>query len=517
MPRQGEGGGSESSGNQPTAAPSSGTEGLVYPGPQLTRSDSPQPTSRFQTLLQPDLEDLPILEGRLDLPNFLSMPEVPDTVKPEEEQPADPSEGVATEPVQAQLADLPISKRHLDLSNLFSIPEVGGVPWSEPAHQAVGLPDTVKPEEPEPVDPSDGVTEAVQAELADLPFLKRRLDVPNLVSMLDLPDTVKPEEEQPVDPSDDVATEAVQAELADLPFLKRRLDVPNLLSMQEVSDTVKPEEEQPVDPSDDVATEPVQRPLADLPIFKLRLDLLKTDLPNILALTPMPTPLELPVEIPAGEVRGRFTIAPEPNLDTSETEPGSPSAVLPGDQGVGLADENALSTSVVNITLDRVWARRARVPRVLEAGMSGPALDRDRGLAPVPARGQAPAPAQGLLRGLQSSVELGGPGLPARAQALAPVQGLLRGLQSSGDSGGPGLQARAQALAPVKGLLPGSRSSVESGGPRRPRILSRNPQFRVRCRHTTARCPLSRQRAAAVGCPISVCFQMSRFVLFTWT
>ena len=214
---QGEGGGSESSANQPTPAPSSGTEGLVFPGPQVIHSDSPLPNNRFQTLLQPELEDLPILEGRLDLPNFLSMPEALYIAKPEQEQPADPSEGVAaepvqaqledlpiskrrldvddlflmpevpdveTEPVQAQLEDLPISKRHLDLSNLLSMPEVGAVPWSAPVQQAVGLPDTVKPEEPEPVDPSDGVTEPVQAELADLPFLKRSLDVPNRTSRI---------------------------------------------------------------------------------------------------------------------------------------------------------------------------------------------------------------------------------------------------------------------------------------------------------------------------------------------
>ena len=93
---QGEGGGSESSGNQATAAPSSGTEGLVYPGPQVIRSDSPLANNRFQTLLQPDLADLPILEGRLDLPNFLSMPEALYIAKPEEEPPADPSEGVRT-------------------------------------------------------------------------------------------------------------------------------------------------------------------------------------------------------------------------------------------------------------------------------------------------------------------------------------------------------------------------------------------------------------------------------------
>ena len=465
---QGEGGGSESSANQPTPAPSSGTEGLVFPGPQVIHSDSPLPNNRFQTLLQPELEDLPILEGRLDLPNFLSMPEALYIAKPEQEQPADPSEGVAaepvqaqledlpiskrrldvddlflmpevpdveTEPVQAQLEDLPISKRHLDLSNLLSMPEVGAVPWSAPVQQAVGLPDTVKPEEPEPVDPSDGVTEPVQAELADLPFLKRSLDVPNRVSMvdlpetvepeeeppvdevtepvqaeladlpllerrLDLPDTVEPEEEQPVDPPDDVA-EPVQAELADLPFLKRRLDLP---------DAVKPEEEQPVDPPDDVATEPVQRSLADLPIFKLRLDLPKTDRPNILALTPMPTALEAPVEIPVGEARGRFTIAPEPNLDTSETEPGSPSAVVPGDQGVGLGGENALSTSIVNLTLGPGVGAKGKGSSSGGGGDIGPGSGPGSGVGSGIGSGAGSGPGTGPFAGITIVGGVGGAG-----------------------------------------------------------------------------------------------------------
>ena len=145
---QGEGGGSESSANQPTPAPSSGTEGLVFPGPQVIHSDSPLPNNRFQTLLQPELEDLPILEGRLDLPNFLSMPEALYIAKPEQEQPADPSEGVAAEPVQAQLEDLPISKRRLDVDDLFLMPEV-----------------------------PDVETEPVQAQLEDLPISKRHLDL----------------------------------------------------------------------------------------------------------------------------------------------------------------------------------------------------------------------------------------------------------------------------------------------------------------------------------------------------
>ena len=131
---QGVEGGLESSGNEPTVAPSSGTEGLIYPGPQLVRSDSPQPTNRFQTLLHLELEDLPILNPRLDFLNLLPMPEVvlvqrssepphlavglPDTVKPEEQQPVNPSHGVATEPIQLELEDLPILPR-LDFLNLL--------------------------------------------------------------------------------------------------------------------------------------------------------------------------------------------------------------------------------------------------------------------------------------------------------------------------------------------------------------------------------------------------------------
>ena len=188
-------------------------------------------------------------------------------------------------------------------------------------------------------------------------LLKRRLDVPNLLSMLDLPDTVKLEEEQPVDPSDDVATEPVQAELADLPFLKRRLDVPDLLSM---------------------------------------LDLPKTDLPNILALTPMPRPLELPVEIPAGEARGRFTIAPESNLDTFETEPGSPSAVVPGDQGVGLAGENALSTSVVNITFGPGVGAKGKGSSSGGGGDVGPGSGTGSGSGSGAGSGAGPGPFAGI-------------------------------------------------------------------------------------------------------------------------
>ncbi len=251
---QGVGGGLESSGNEPTAAPSSGTEGLIYPGPQLIRSDSPQPTNRFQTLLQWELEDLPILNPRLDFLNLLPMPEVV-------------------------------------LVQQF-----------EPPDLAVGLPDTVKPEEQQPVDPSDGV-----------------------------------------------ATELIQP-------------------------TLEPQLPTPFD--------------ASKPVVLARLPSRERDLRSVLALTPLPTWREQPVEIPAGEALGRFTISPEPNLDTSESEPGSPSSVVLENPTVGPAGENAAvgnSASVVTLTFEpSVDAMPGSRP---DSSASGPGVGSGWGAGSSPSKG----------------------------------------------------------------------------------------------------------------------------------
>ena len=287
------GGELESSGNDPTAAPSSATEGLIYPGPQLIRSDSPQPTSRIQTLLQRELADLPIVN-----PPFLL--------------------------------------------NLLPMPEFSLVQQSEPPDLAVGPPDTVKPEEQQPV------------ELEDLPILNLPLDLLNLLPMpefalvqqfelpapaVGLPDTVKPKEQQPVDPSDGVVTEPIRRKLEDLPIV----NPPFLLNLL---------------PMPEWAAEPIQptvEPQLPTPVVPARLPSRKRDLRSVLALTPMPTWREQPVEIPAGEALGRFTISPEPNLDTSESEPGSPSSVVLENPTVGPAGENAAvgnSDSVVTLTFE---------------------------------------------------------------------------------------------------------------------------------------------------------------------
>jgi hypothetical protein len=78
---------------------------------------------------------------------------------------------------------------------------------------------------------------------------------------------------------------------------------------------------------------------------------------NLLSLTPLPTWRDEPVEIPLGEARGRFAISPDPNLDTSETEPGSLGGeelpdVEPGDGPLDSGEASPLTNlgPVVNIS-----------------------------------------------------------------------------------------------------------------------------------------------------------------------
>src|SRR5712692_2767787 len=55
------------------AAPASSSKGLSYPGPQAIVSDPPKPTNRVQTVLQPGLENPPILQKFAPLPNIVQM------------------------------------------------------------------------------------------------------------------------------------------------------------------------------------------------------------------------------------------------------------------------------------------------------------------------------------------------------------------------------------------------------------------------------------------------------------
>jgi hypothetical protein len=85
-----EGAGLEARRKAPSVASAPSSKGLSYPGPQPILSDFPEPTNRFQTILQPELKNPAILPPPLSLPNLVRLPEF--------EPPAPPVEVKQPEP-----------------------------------------------------------------------------------------------------------------------------------------------------------------------------------------------------------------------------------------------------------------------------------------------------------------------------------------------------------------------------------------------------------------------------------
>ena len=524
---QGLAGKSESSRSEPSAAPTSGRQGLVYPGAQQIRSDPALPTNRIQTLIQPGREDLPILKQPLDLPNLISMTDVglvvqprppdpaagpSDTVKPEEEQPVKPSDGLATEAVMPGREDLPILRPPLDLPKPISMMDFFIVLEPSLPDPAMGLPDIVKPEEEQPLKPSDDLaTEPVQPEPEDL-ILRSPLDLPKPTPMTDVrlvsrpglpdlvvgqPDFVKPEQEQPVEPSDGLAAEQVQPEPEDL-ILRPPLDLPKPIPMREVGlvsqpslpdpavgqpDTVKPEEEQPAKPSDGLAAEQVQPALESHPptpidasklVLPAPLPLRRTDLGNLLVLTPMPTWPEEPVEIPKGEARGLFAISPQPNLAASETEAGSP--LLDENQSAASAGESAAAEntpSLVTITFEPGGAAETEgsssgggggaAPGSRPGSESGPGVGSGSGAGTGPGKGPfAGMTIVGGIGGADPSGSGAGPGPSNEPFAGITIVGGVGGTEASGPGAGSGPNKEPFAGMTILGGVGGSEASANS-------------------------------------------------------
>ncbi len=300
---------------RPTAP--AGGKGLVYPGPQLIHSDSPNPTNRIQTLLQPELKDPPILSPPLNLPNFISSPNiVPARPKP--------VETVMTLPVPSPPPEPPMAVPDPRKG------EAAAAKTRAATQTAIGLADTDKPETQLPLIPVDGAAlKRVRQRLEDLPVIREGVDKPALVSK----DEVA------------VARPVKEAIAVDAPIIDvKPLEKPAIAIDQPkapVDPTLAPRAAKAVETGELVAaTEPIVAPVTPPPT--------ETDASygrTILALTPMPATGAPPAEIPLGEARGRFAMSPDPNLDTAETEPGSPSAVA-GKAADGAVGERAFDPNL---------------------------------------------------------------------------------------------------------------------------------------------------------------------------
>jgi hypothetical protein len=148
-------GGSEGGKKGPKAAPAPRKPGLVYPGPQPIISDPPNPTNTVQTLLQPGIENPPVLKPSMALPNFVQLADAGPAPKPEPPAPpvAEPDPPAPPEPAAPQAA---VAQQE--------IPPPPPVPPLEPVVPTVEVPkmvlpsvaeDILRPEakEPEPVAP----------------------------------------------------------------------------------------------------------------------------------------------------------------------------------------------------------------------------------------------------------------------------------------------------------------------------------------------------------------------------
>jgi hypothetical protein len=259
----------------PSLPASGGSKGLSYPGPQRIISNPPEPTNEIQTVLQPDIENPPILIPPVPLPNIVQIAEaspavetnsndtaerlqksVPKESAPEQQPPAEPPRELAP-PIEEEASFVMPTLPPLEMERSLPLEE---------SPMVVQL----SPPPPEPIPeskPKEPVAKPVEKPKTEA---KREMVEEPKKSAEQKPAT-KPEEK--------IKTDAKPA-------------------------TVE-EPKKPAEP--ETSAQPTNG----------------TDAHTLIALTPMPAQSEQKFEVPVGEARGRFAISPEPNLDTTETTLGS--------------------------------------------------------------------------------------------------------------------------------------------------------------------------------------------------
>ncbi len=302
-------------GEAPQAPAPPAPKGLVYPGPQTIVSNPPHPTNRSETLLQPDIEDLPTLAPPLMLPNFVMIAK-PEAILPselsDEESPAEaksaPSEVAKAEPPAPIETPKPEPAEPLIPPRLPKPVILSNLP------DLVPLQETLTPP-PLPPGPAD------EPRIEPLPFKPESLKLPEL----DLPE---PLAMTPVPVSTDQPVELPAAEDS-----SQNPQPGSTTAAAEPPEPVRPRVREPVAPVTVSGTGEIRptgrantgavRPSVSVDVGP------SVSLPggdevrNMLALSPLPAVPGTPVSIPPGEARGQFVISPRANLESTGTEPGS--------------------------------------------------------------------------------------------------------------------------------------------------------------------------------------------------
>ena len=288
---------------EPSVASIPSKEGLSYPGPQPILSNPPDPTNRIQTVLQPSIEDPEILVPPLSLPNLVQFADASLDERLELPQDIGP---VEPPPVKVEPERPPMTNPLEDLHPMESRPP--------------------KPLEFQPAEAPEVKLEMPPVKVAPPSLMEEpKLVLPPMLANVPEP---PPEEPAPQEESTvaQVTLEEAEAFLAKtLPRRKadsRASSASPKLSGERASTEIAERHQERALPN--------SSPLAGA----------GSGQQDLLALTPMPARIGLPVHIPSGEARGSFAISPEPNLDTSETEPGT--KVETSSSEVGLAVQSAV-------------------------------------------------------------------------------------------------------------------------------------------------------------------------------
>ncbi len=356
-----------------TAEPqASNTKGLSYPGPQTIISDPPNPTNSIQTVLQPDIENPPVLIPPIPLPNIVqvaeavlvapkipeSAPEPPKEVKPPEEPKPEPVPEIPPQPKTPEPA--------------MVLPELKLAPQMRLERPKLILPPSIPP--------------LIEAKPSERP---EKIELPSLMKAPTLPPPPEPPPEPAAKPAEppQKSAETAKTEAAPKPDEK-----PKERSVAELSS----------------ATEGAR---------------------NLLSLTPMPASTKEPVKVPSGEARGRFAISPEPNLAVSEKEPGSKTGSRSEDVGIGSiksasAGNEAASTKAPVVS--------AGVETNVAGGKSATAGDQGskagRGASSVSGSGTGKGSAKKPFSGITI---MGGSFDPGENSDYAPVTPARKPLQTS--------------------------------------------------------------------------------------
>jgi hypothetical protein len=325
------------------------TKGFSYPGAQKIISDVPDPTNRFQTLLQPAVENPPILPPPILVPNIIQVADAgrnemvspPEEPSPEPPPPVTPKAEVKPAPKPAEMPKPP--------APVVPKPEVKP---AEPAPKPVETPKPPPPVVPKPeVKPAEPAPKPVEIPKPSPPEtfkveVKPAEPAPKPAETPKPPPPVVPKPEvKPAEPAPKpVETPKPPPSVSPKPEVKPAEPAPKPVETPIPPQTPKPEvkpvetAKKDVEPSPQPNAQPAQTSPQATKQTGEPSDSSATQTKDLLALSPMPTKPDQAANIPAGEARGRFVIAPNANLSGSDEEPGFKAGTPSTNTGIGNTD-----------------------------------------------------------------------------------------------------------------------------------------------------------------------------------